>query len=97
VSVRAALVAVPVAAVWITFLAPAHRWHWGYPVAAAYLVAVTAVVAAVGILRAGIAAPMPGPALLVTSSAMVLAPGLRSPRLRLAGVRLSRRQAIPQA
>jgi hypothetical protein len=94
---RFALVGLPVAAAWLTILGPAHRWHWGYVAAAAYLVLAASSIAAIGLIRNGFALPMPGPTLLVVASGMLLAPRLRLPATRMPGRRFSRRQAIPRA
>lgn len=98
IAVRVLLVGMPVAAVWLTLLAPAHRWHPVYPVAGAYLVLATAGLLIIALFRIGIAIPTPGLALLLASAAAIVVPWLRlaalSPRAtRLPNPRLATRRS----
>jgi hypothetical protein len=79
VAVRVLLLAIPVAATWVTILAPAHRWHWAYPAAAAYLVAITPAILLARLLITGDVLPSPGLALLVLASMLLVMAHMPAP------------------
>ena len=74
---RCLLIAVPVAAIWRTLLAPAHSWHWGYRVAGVYLVISGVGLAGVGLVRSGGFAPPPGLAMMFCSALAIVATSIR--------------------
>jgi hypothetical protein len=76
---RGLLLAVPVAAVWMTLLAPTHRWHWGYRLASVYLIVAGVGLAAFGLIRLGPSIPMPGIGLLLLASVAALSQHLGAP------------------
>ncbi len=72
-SVRLLILGVAIAAAWHTVLAPAARWHFGYPVSGWYLGIAGGVAAGIGIWRAGIVVPPAGLGLWLLGGALFLA------------------------
>ncbi len=75
--VRGLLIVLPIAAAWLTLLAPAQRQHWAYATASGYVVIAAAVVAGVGFGLTGALVPAPGVALLLAAAVALLAPHVR--------------------
>lgn len=71
--VRVLLLAVPVAAVWMVLLGVAHRWHWGFRLARAYLVFAAVLLAVLGLAGSGEAVPEFGIVLLLVAALLSLA------------------------
>ena len=76
--VRVTLLAIPVAAVWMVLLGVAHRWHWGFRLARAYLVFAAVLPAVLGLAGSGEAVPEFGIALLLVAALLSLASLTRS-------------------
>jgi hypothetical protein len=72
-SVRLLILGVAIAAAWHTALAPAARWHFGYPLSGWYLAVAGAIAAGVGIWRAGIVAPPLGLGLWLLGATLFVA------------------------
>lgn len=64
-ALRLLILGIPVVATWITLLAPAHRWHRAYPLAASYLVLVAATLAGFSLATKDV--PMVGGILMMLS------------------------------
>lgn len=62
-AVRLLILLVAVAAVWLTLLAPAHRWHAVYWLSGWYITGLAALALVIGITRSGITFPPTGFAL----------------------------------
>lgn len=71
--IRVMLLAIPVAAVWVMLLGVAHRWHWGFRLARAYLVFAAVLLAVLGLAGSGEAVPEFGIALLLVAALLSLA------------------------
>ncbi|MGH2609332.1 MAG: hypothetical protein ACRDHF_09620 [Tepidiformaceae bacterium] len=69
-SVRLLILGVAIAAAWHTVLAPAARWHFGYPLSGWYLGITGGIAAGLGIWRAGIVAPPLGLAMWLAGGAL---------------------------
>lgn len=80
-AVRIAIVLVPVAATWLTLLAPRATRHPLCRASLLYLVAFSVVAIAMGLARSGVTAPPAGLALLAVAAALASVSGL----LRSAG------------
>ena len=71
--IRILLIAIPVAGVWVTLLAPAHRWHWGFRLACAYLVIAALLLVALSVVRSGQVVPGSGVVLLLAAALAISA------------------------
>ena len=76
--VRVILLAIPVAAVWMVLLGVAHRWHWRFRLARAYVVFAAVLLAVLGLAGSGEAVPESGIALLLAAALLSLASLTRS-------------------
>lgn len=82
-AIRLLILLVAVAAVWLTILAPAHRWHAIYWLSGWYISGFAAIALVIGIAKSGISFPPAGFALWLLGSLAFLVNEWPRPRSKL--------------